>query len=305
MKGIILAGGTGSRLYPTTKAQSKALLPVYNKPMIYYPISVLMLSKIKDILIITTSEYIETYRRLLGDGSNLGIRLSYDIQKEPKGIADAFIIAEEFLDGGAACLMLGDNLLYGHGLPELLINAKNKVKNENKSVVFGFNVANPEKYGIATVENKKVLKIEEKPKKPESNWCVIGLYMYTNDIVNIAKSIKPSERGELEITDVNNKYIQHNKLDIGLFGRGYTWFDTGNVEDLFSASTFVRTIEKRQGLKIACLEEIAYYMGFISRKKLIELVAAIGNKTEYSEYLDKLIKSEVSSMNRLRCTNKK
>jgi len=293
MKGIILAGGEATRLYPITKAQSKALLPVYNKPMIYYPLSVLMLAKIREVLIITNPEHVSTYKKLLGDGERLGIEISYDVQDKPRGIAEAFMIGEDFIGDDDVCLILGDNLLHGHRLPELLTEAKDKVANDRKSVVFGFNVTDPQKYGIATVKNNTVVEIQEKPRNPKSNWCVIGLYMFTNDVIDISKKIKPSERGELEITSVNNELIKRDSLDISLLGRGYTWFDTGNVDDLYDAASFVKTVETRQGLKIGCLEEIAYYMGFITKKDLFKISEEIGNKTEYSKYLNRLLENEV------------
>lgn len=291
MKGIILAAGKGSRLYPITHGICKTLLPVYNKPMIYYPLSTLMLAKIKDILIITCEEFIAPFKNLLGDGSRLGISISYKIQENPEGIAQAFHIAEEFIGDDAACLVLGDNLFYGHRLPEILIDAKERVERTGGSVIFGYNVSHPERYGVAEIVDNKVVSIAEKPKNPKSNWAVVGLYMYDNSVVDISKKIKPSARGELEITTVNQMYMKNKKLEMTTMGRGYTWFDTGNPEDLFSASSFVRMVESRQGLKIACIEEIAYYMGYISLEDTAEIARDLSS-TEYGKYLRKLVDYE-------------
>ncbi len=291
MKGIILAGGTGSRLYPLTRETSKQLLPVYNKPMIYYPLATLMLAKIKDILIISSSSHIESFKSLLGDGSKIGINIQYATQDKPDGIAQAFQIGESFIQDDSVCLMLGDNFLYGHMLPEILVERKKKIERDGGASIFGYNVLNPENYGVATVDGDKVVHIEEKPENPKSNWAVIGIYMYDNNVVNVSKKIKPSDRGELEITSVNQAYLSTENLSISLLGRGYTWFDTGNAEDLFTASSFVRTIEKRQGLKIACLEEIAYYMGYITRDNLQDCAEALKN-TEYGTYLSNLVLRE-------------
>jgi len=291
MKGIILAGGTGSRLYPLTRETSKQLLPVYNKPMIYYPLATLMLAKIKDILIISSSSHIESFKSLLGDGSKIGINIQYATQDKPDGIAQAFQIGESFIQDDSVCLMLGDNFLYGHMLPEILVERKKKIEIDGGASIFGYNVLNPENYGVATVDGDKVVHIEEKPENPKSNWAVIGIYMYDNNVVNVSKKIKPSDRGELEITSVNQAYLSTENLSISLLGRGYTWFDTGNAEDLFTASSFVRTIEKRQGLKIACLEEIAYYMGYITRDNLQDCADALKN-TEYGTYLSNLVLRE-------------
>lgn len=291
MKGIILAGGTGSRLYPLTHEISKQLLPVYNKPMIYYPLATLMLAKINEILIISSSSHIESFKDLLGDGSRLGISIQYAVQDAPEGIAQAFQIGEPFIGDDSVCLMLGDNFLYGHMLPEILVSKKEKIKKTGGASIFGYNVLNPEDYGVATVDGERVVKIEEKPKNPKSNWAVIGIYMYDNNVIQVSKDITPSARGELEITAVNQKYLDNESLSISLLGRGYTWFDTGNAEDLFNASSFVRTIEKRQGLKIACLEEIAYYMGYITRDDLQDCAKSLKN-TEYGVYLSNLILKE-------------
>ena len=291
MKGIILAAGTGSRLFPITNGISKQLLPVYNKPMIYYPLSTLMLAGIRDILIITSIQFLDAFKNLFGDGSTLGINISYEIQNNPDGIAQSFQIGEKFIGDDSVCLILGDNVFYGHRLPEILSDSKHKIESKGGGVVFGYNVLNPEKYGVAELDGEKIIGIVEKPENPNSSWAVVGIYMYDNDVIEISKSITPSERGELEITSVNEEYIKQEKLNILLMGRGYTWFDTGNSEDLFSASSFVRMIETRQGLKIACIEEIAYYMGYISRDKLAERALDLKN-TEYGEYLKNLLKKE-------------
>jgi len=291
MKGIILAAGTGSRLYPITQGIGKTLLPVYNKPMIYYPLSVLMLAKIKEIMIITCEEFITPFRSLLGDGSELGISITYKIQKKPEGIAQAFHIGEDFIGDDSVCLVLGDNLFYGHRLPDILLDAREKIKKGSGSVIFGYNVSNPENYGVAEIECGKVTSIIEKPKNPKSNWAVVGLYMYDNSVVEISKNIKPSNRGELEITAVNQEYIKRGSLEMTTMGRGYTWFDTGNPEDLFSAASFVRMVENRQGLKIACIEEIAYYMGYISLKDVSKIAESLYS-TEYGSYLKKLVSHE-------------
>ena len=291
MKGIILAAGTGSRLFPITIVFSKALLPVYNKPMIYYPLSTLMLAGIDDILIITSENFLHSYRKLLGDGSRLGISIKYSIQDKPDGIAQAFQIGKDFIGSDSVCLILGDNLFYGRGLPELLVRARSKIETSGGGMVFGYNVQDPKKYGVAEIIDEKVVGIEEKPEKPKSNWAVIGIYMYDNSVVEISNSIKKSARGELEITDINNEYLRKNNLSITIMGRGYTWFDTGNAEDLFSASSFVRAIETRQSLKISCLEEIAYYMGYIELDRIKEIAQELSN-TEYGDYLRKMIKYE-------------
>jgi glucose-1-phosphate thymidylyltransferase len=291
MKGIILAAGTGSRLFPITHSSSKALLPVYNKPMVYYPLSALMLSGITEILIICSKEFLPLYRNLLGDGSKFGISIRYEIQHAPDGIAQSFQIGEEFIGDDCVCLVLGDNLFYGHGLPELLSSARKKVESEGGGVVFGYNVKEPEKYGVAEIINEKLVGIEEKPDCPKSNWAVIGIYMYDNSVVEVANSIGRSVRGELEITSVNQEFLKKEALSITTMGRGYTWFDTGNAEDLFSASSFVRMIENRQGLNIACLEEIAYYMGYINSDELLAQ-ADILSGTAYGKYIKKVAEYE-------------
>lgn len=286
MKGIILAGGSGTRLYPITKAISKQLLPIYDKPMIYYPLSVLMLTEIKDILIISTPKDISRFQDLLGDGSFIGINIYYKIQDEPRGIAEAFLIGKDFIGDDEVALILGDNIFYGHGINELLNNAKNNLK-KDCATVFGYYVNDPQRYGVVEFDkNGKVISIEEKPKDPKSNFAVVGLYFYPSDVVKIANEIKPSWRGELEITDVNRKYLSLNRLNVEIMGRGYAWLDTGTFESLIEASEFIQTIEKRQGLKIGCIEEIAYRKGFISKQNLIELSRKY--KNSYGEYLLKI-----------------
>jgi glucose-1-phosphate thymidylyltransferase len=264
VKGIILAGGVGSRLFPITSSVPKALLPVYNKPMIYYPLSTLLLAGIKDILIICTSSSLELFKNLLGNGAGLGISLTYKVQDNPDGIAQAFVLGEDFIKDDNVCLILGDNLLYGHTLPEKLNSARESIEVNGGGVVFGYRVANPSAYGVAEIKNQKIIGICEKPEIPKSNIAVVGLYMYDNSVISASKEIRPSARGELEITDVNKLFIKNNNLSICTLGRGFTWFDTGSSEDLFSASSFVRMIEERQGLKVACIEEIAYYMNYIT-----------------------------------------
>ena len=285
MKGIILAGGSGTRLYPITKGVSKQLVPIYDKPMIYYPLSVLMLAGIKEVLIITTPQDQQSFINLLGDGSELGMRFEYVVQPSPDGLAQAFILGEEFLDGDDACLVLGDNIFYGHGLTELLAKSIKNIKDENKATVFGYYVSDPQRYGVAEFnENGDVISIEEKPKEPKSNYAVVGLYFYPNDVVKKAKDVKPSDRGELEITTLNQDYLNENRLKVELMGRGYAWLDTGTHESLLEASSFIQTIENRQSLKVACLEEIAYEMGYISKEKLLELAEPL-KKNQYGQYL--------------------
>ena len=285
MKGIILAGGSGTRLYPITKGVSKQLVPIYDKPMIYYPLSVLMLAGIKEVLIITTPQDQPSFINLLGDGSELGMRFEYVVQPSPDGLAQAFILGEKFLDGDDACLVLGDNIFYGHGLTELLAKSIKNIKDENKATVFGYYVRDPQRYGVAEFnENGDVISIEEKPKEPKSNYAVVGLYFYPNDVVKKAKDVKPSDRGELEITTLNQDYLNENRLKVELMGRGYAWLDTGTHESLLEASSFIQTIENRQSLKVACLEEIAYEMGYISKEKLLELAEPL-KKNQYGQYL--------------------
>ena len=285
MKGIILAGGSGTRLYPITKGVSKQLVPIYDKPMIYYPLSVLMLAGIKEVLIITTPQDQPSFINLLGDGKDLGMRFEYVVQPSPDGLAQAFILGEEFLNGDDACLVLGDNIFYGHGLTELLAKSIKNIKDENKATVFGYYVSDPQRYGVAEFnENGDVISIEEKPKEPKSNYAVVGLYFYPNDVVKKAKNVKPSDRGELEITTLNQDYLNENRLKVELMGRGYAWLDTGTHESLLEASSFIQTIENRQSLKVACLEEIAYEMGYISKEKLLELAEPL-KKNQYGQYL--------------------
>lgn len=289
MKGIILAGGSGTRLYPITRSVSKQLMPVYDKPMIYYPIAVLMLAGIKDMLVITTPEDLDQFKRLLGDGSQWGISLQYAVQPEPKGLAQAFIIGETFIDSDPVCLVLGDNIFFGHGLPEQIQRASQRPKG---ATIFGYYVRTPERYGVVSFDEKgKVLDIEEKPSQPKSNYAVTGLYFYDNDVVQIARNIKPSHRGELEITDVNKAYLARGDLHVELIGRGAAWLDTGTHESLLDAANFIKVVEDRQGLKIACLEEIAYRLGYINAeqvRKIAEPLAPNG----YGQYLLHLMKAE-------------
>ncbi len=285
MKGIILAGGAGTRLYPITKSISKQIIPIYDKPMIYYPLSVLMLAGIKEILIISTPKDIHLYEDLLGDGKQLGISLSYEIQPSPDGLAQAFIIGEKFIGNDNVCLVLGDNIFYGYGFTKILTNA---AELKNGAIVFGYYVNDPERYGVVEFNNNgKVLSLEEKPVKPKSNYAVTGLYFYSNDVIQKAKGLKPSKRGELEITDLNKLYLNETKLSVELLGRGFAWLDTGTHESLLQASNYISTIEQRQGLKIACIEEIAYKKGFINKEQLIKLGEEL-KKNQYGQYLLKI-----------------
>lgn len=290
MKGIILAGGSGTRLYPITKGVSKQLLPVYDKPMIYYPLSVLMLAGIKEVLIISTPQDLPNFENLLGTGEELGVELSYKEQPSPDGLAQAFILGEEFIGNDDVCLVLGDNIFYGHGLTEMLANARRNVEEEQKATVFGYYVNDPERYGVAEFDNGgNVTSIDEKPLKPKSNYAVVGLYFYPNSVVEVAKNVRPSHRGELEITTVNQEYLNSNSLKVELMGRGYAWLDTGTHDSLMEAGQFIETIEKRQGLKVACLEEIALYMGYINKEQLKELAEPL-KKNNYGQYLLNLVK---------------
>lgn len=286
MKGIVLAGGSGTRLYPITKGVSKQLLPVFDKPMIYYPISVLMLSEIKDILIITTPEDLESYKRLLGDGSDLGVKFKYKTQETPNGLADAFLLGESFIESDNVALILGDNIFYGQGFTPLLKSSKNR---KLGATIFGYKVKDPERFGVVEFDKTmKVLSLEEKPKKPKSSYAVTGLYFYDNDVIEIAKSIKPSSRGEIEITDVNNIYLNEGKLSVEILGRGFAWLDTGTHDSLLEASSFVQTLEHRQGLKLACLEEIAFNNNWIDSSDLRK-AGTIQSKTSYGQYLLSLL----------------
>ncbi len=292
MKGIVLAGGSGTRLYPITKGVSKQLLPIYDKPMVYYPISALMLAGIRDILVISTPHDLPGFKRLLGDGSDYGINLSYAEQPSPDGLAQAFIIGEEFIGDDSACLVLGDNIFHGNGFRKLLVDAVHTAEIENKATVFGYWVADPQRYGVAEFDSDgNVLSIEEKPQEPKSNYAVVGLYFYPNKVVNVAKNIKPSARGELEITTVNQRFLADGELKVQLLGRGFAWLDTGTHDSLAEASTFIEVIEKRQGLKVACLESIAYENGWISDSDL-ERIAQPMAKNQYGQYLLNLIKDK-------------
>lgn len=289
MKGIVLAGGSGTRLYPITKGVSKQLLPIYDKPMIFYPVSVLMLAGIREILIISTPQDLPGFRRLLGDGSDYGVRFEYAEQPSPDGLAQAFIIGERFIGDDSVCLVLGDNIFYGQSFTRMLKEAVDKAENEQKATVFGYYVNDPERYGVAEFDaDGNVLSIEEKPKEPKSNYVVVGLYFYPNKVVDVAKNIKPSARGELEITTVNQWFLKDGELKVQLLGRGFAWLDTGTHDSLSEASTFVEVIEKRQGLKVACLEEIAFKQGWIDEKRL-EQVALPMIKNQYGQYLMRLI----------------
>ncbi|WGU68941.1 glucose-1-phosphate thymidylyltransferase RfbA [Capnocytophaga canimorsus] len=290
MKGIILAGGSGTRLYPITKGISKQLLPIYDKPMIYYPLSVLMLAGIREVLVISTPQDLPGFQRLLGDGGDYGISISYAEQPSPDGLAQAFIIGEQFIGNDDVCLVLGDNIFYGQSFTKMLLQSVETAEKERKATVFGYYVKDPERYGVAEFDAEgNVLSIEEKPEKPKSHYAVVGLYFYPNKVVNVAKNIKPSARGELEITTVNQEFLKDNELKVQLLGRGFAWLDTGTHDSLSEASNFVETIEKRQGLKISCLEEIAYQRGWISAEKIRELAQPM-LKNQYGQYLINLLK---------------
>ena len=288
MKGIILAGGSGTRLYPITKTISKQLMPIYDKPMIYYPLSVLMLSGIQEVLIVSTPEDLTRFEQLLGDGSDLGMKFEYIIQPSPDGLAQAFILGKDFIGGDDICLILGDNIYFGQGMTHLLANAVSTAKNQSMATVFGYHVKDPERYGVVDFDTAgKALSIEEKPKIPKSNYAVTGLYFYPNDVVKKASEVVPSDRGELEITTVNQMYLSEERLSVELMGRGYAWLDTGTHESLLEASTFIETIERRQGLKVACIEEIAFEQGYINKEQLIELAQPL-SKNQYGQYLLRL-----------------
>jgi glucose-1-phosphate thymidylyltransferase len=292
MKGIVLAGGSGTRLYPITKGTSKQLLSVYDKPMVYYPISVLMLAGIRDILIISTPDDLPNFKKLLGDGSELGVNFSYAEQPSPDGLAQAFIIGEEFIGDDSVCLVLGDNIFYGHGFTDILKKSLKNVNGEGKATIFGYYVNDPNRYGVAEFDKDgTVISIEEKPEEPKSNYAVVGLYFYPNSVVQIAKTIKPSDRGELEITTVNQVYLESKDLMVELLGRGYAWLDTGTHESMLQASNFIHTIETRQGLKVACLEEIAFELGYIDSDQLLALAEPL-KKNEYGQYLIKKVEQK-------------
>lgn len=297
MKGIVLAGGSGTRLYPITKGVSKQLLPIYDKPMVYYPISMLMLAGIRDILIISTPDDLPSFRRLLGDGSDYGVSFSYAEQPSPDGLAQAFLIGEEFIGDDSVCLVLGDNIFYGNGLSGMLWKAVQDAQENDKATIFGYWVSDPQRYGVAEFDDKgNCLSIEEKPASPKSNYAVVGLYFYPNKVVEVAKSIKPSARGELEITSVNQRFLQDDELKVQTLGRGFAWLDTGTHNSLSEASTFVEVIEKRQGLKIACLEGIAYRKGWITEEKMRQLAQPMSGN-QYGQYLLQVI-DELASKNK-------
>jgi len=285
MKGIILAGGSGTRLYPLTKGISKQLMPIYDKPMIYYPLSILMLAGIKEVLIISTPEDLPRFEQLLDDGSDIGMRFEYIVQPSPDGLAQAFILGKDFIGDDDACLILGDNIYYGHGMTDMLANAVSNAKDKNMATVFGYHVRDPERYGVVDFDTAgKALSIEEKPEVPKSNYAVTGLYFFPNDVVKKACEVEPSARGELEITTLNQIYLNEDRLRVELLGRGYAWLDTGTHESLLEASTFIETIERRQGLKVACIEEIAFEKGYINKRQLIELAQPL-SKNQYGQYL--------------------
>jgi len=288
MKGIILAGGSGTRLYPLTKGISKQLMPIYDKPMIYYPLSILMLSGIKEVAIISTTEDLPRFEQLLGDGSEIGMKFEYIVQPSPDGLAQAFILSKDFIGDDDACLILGDNIYYGYGISHMLANAVSNAKDKNMATVFGYHVQDPKRYGVVDFDaTGKALSIEEKPEIPKSNYAVTGIYFYPNDVIKKAVKVVPSDRGELEITSVNQMYLSEGRLTVELMGRGYAWLDTGTHESLLEASTFIEIIERRQGLKVACIEEIAFEKGYINKEQLIELAQPIA-KNQYGQYLLKL-----------------
>jgi glucose-1-phosphate thymidylyltransferase len=285
MKGIILAGGSGTRLYPLTKGISKQLMPIYDKPMIYYPLSVLMLAGIQEVLIISTPEDLPRFEQLLGDGADIGMKFSYVVQPSHDGLAQAFILGKDFIGGSAACLILGDNIYYGHGMTDLLVNAASNAKDKNMATVFGYHVKDPERYGVVDFDaTGKAFSIEEKPSNPRSNYAITGLYVYPNDVVKKSVEVIPSDRGELEITTVNQMYLSEDRLRVELMGRGYAWLDTGTHESFLEASAFIEIIERRQGLKVACIEEIAFEQGYINKEQLVELAQPLA-KNQYGQYL--------------------
>ena len=288
MKGIILAGGSGTRLYPLTIGQSKQLLAIHDKPMIYYPLSILMLAGIRDILIISTPQDLPNFKRLLSDGSQLGMNFTYEEQIQPKGIAEAFIIGEKFIGNDSVCLILGDNMFYGSGFTKILKKSVEDIEENKKAKIFGYYVNNPSRYGVVENDEKgNVISLEEKPKKPKSNYAVVGLYFYPNNVINVAKKIRPSNRGELEITSINNSFLKNKSLVVELFDKNFTWLDSGTHESMLEASNYIHTIEKRTGLKIACIEEIAYKLGFINKEKFNKIIEYIGDN-QYGEYLKKI-----------------
>jgi len=296
MKGIILAGGSGTRLYPITKGVSKQLTPIYDKPMVYYPLSVLMLAGITEVLIISTPHDLPQFEALLGDGSDIGMQFSYKVQPSPDGLAQAFLIGEDFIGSDDVCLVLGDNIFYGHGFKKLLKRSVQTVEEQAKATVFGYYVSDPERYGVAEFDHEgNVLSIEEKPEQPKSSHAVVGLYFYPNSVVKIAKAVEPSHRGELEITSVNQAYLAEQKLKVELMGRGFAWLDTGTHESLMEASNYIQTIENRQGLKVACLEEIAYEMGYINKEQLIALAQPL-KKNQYGQYLLRRAEMDISQI---------
>ena len=293
MKGIILAGGSGTRLYPLTKGVSKQLMPIYDKPMIYYPLSILMLAGIREVLIISTPEDLPRFEYLLGSGSEIGMQFDYIVQPSPDGLAQAFILGKEFIQDEDVCLILGDNIFYGHGMPEILLDAKISASEKNIATVFGYHVKDPQRYGVVEFDsNGRAISLEEKPKNPKSSYAVTGLYFYPKDIVNKTLEVIPSERGELEITSINQIYLNENRLNVKLMGRGYAWLDTGTHESLLEASTFIETIEKRQGLKVACIEEIAFRKGYIDKFQLLKLSKPLANN-QYGKYLLNLLEEMV------------
>lgn len=291
MKGIILAGGSGTRLYPITRGISKQLIPVYDKPMIYYPLSTLMLAGIRDVLVISTPEYTGLFEELLGDGSDFGMKFSYKVQEQPNGLAEAFILGKDFIGSDSVCLVLGDNIYYGSGLSQLLQEAAAK---KSGATVFGYHVNDPERFGVVEFDqDRHALSIEEKPKHPKSNYAVTGLYFYDNDVVQIAEELQPSDRGELEITDINKEYLRRGSLDVKLMGRGYAWLDTGTHDSMLEAASFISTIQKRQNLKVSCLEEIAYRQGWITKNKLVKLAQPM-KKNDYGQYLLRIAEENIS-----------